>query len=242
MLKLRSSAADGYPRADESNRGAPVWQSEENRGVSETGQVVSLLSADQVRRLTTLSYRQLAYWDQTGFFSPRHTGEPGERFGRVYSFEDLVGLRVIALMRKHVPLQELRHVGQWLFDHRGSWAGRTFWIRGKRVFWNDDEGLRIGTRSGQVEMAIAMDRVTEDMREAITKLRERNPDQVGQVEQRRYVVGHEPVIAGTRIPTRAVQQLNRAGYDKAAIKREFPRLTDADIDAALHSVARQRAS
>jgi len=211
--------------------------------MTEARQVVSLLSADQVRRLTGLTNRQLAYWDDTGFFSPRHSGDPGERFGRVYSFEDLIGLRVIALMRAHVPLQELRRVGEWLHESRGSWAGRTFWIRGKRVFWDDDAGLRIGTRQPiQSEMPIAMDTVTDDMREAISKLRQRSPDQVGRIERKRYIVGHEPVIAGTRIPTKAIRQLHLAGWNKAAIRREFPRLTNEDINAALESEESRRAS
>lgn len=212
--------------------------------MSEGSHVVSLLSADQVRRLTGLSKHQLAYWDETGFFSPRHAGERGERFGRVYSFEDLVGLRVIALMRLGgVPLQELRRVGQWLNDNRGFWAGRIFYVRGKRVYWDDDEGVRIGTRQpGQSEMPIAMDQVTEDMRDAVARLRRRQPDQIGKVEQRRYVAGHQAVIAGTRIPVRAIRQLHDAGYDADAIKREYPQLTDEDVAAALESTEQRRAS
>lgn len=205
-------------------------------------QLISLLSADQVQRLTGLSQRQLTYWDETGFFAPSHVAEPGERFGRVYSFEDLVGLRVIALMRAHVPLQELRRVGSWLSTHRGSWGGQTFWIAGRRVYWEDD-GIRVGTRHpGQAELPIAMDKVTEDMRDAIARLRRRSPDQIGKVERRRYTAGHAPVIAGTRIPVSAIQQLQRAGYDRAAIQREYPQLTDSDIEAALEAVERKRAS
>jgi uncharacterized protein (DUF433 family) len=92
-------------------------------------------------------------------------------------------------------------------------------------------------------MPIAMDTVTEDMREAIGRLRKRGPEVVGKVERRRYTAGHEPVVAGTRIPTRAIWQLFRAGYDREAIQREYPRLTAEDIDAALEwEQQRQRAS
>jgi uncharacterized protein (DUF433 family) len=205
--------------------------------------IVSLFSNDQARRLTGLSERQLHYWDQTGFFSPAMAGEPGERFARAYSFEDLVGLRTIALMRKRLALQELRRVGAWLHGHRGSWAGRRFWIRGKRVFWNDEEGTRIGTRgAGQTEMPIEMDAVTEDMREAVARLQVRTPDTLGKIERRRYTVGNSPIIAGTRIPTNAIWQLHAAGYDSQAIQQEFPRLTERDIDAALEWEQNRRAS
>jgi uncharacterized protein (DUF433 family) len=91
-------------------------------------------------------------------------------------------------------------------------------------------------------MPIAMDSVTEDMRRAIERLRERGEDQEGRVEKRRYTVGHETVVAGTRIPTRTIWQLHRAGYDSARIRREYPRLTDRDVNAALEFEGRLRAS
>jgi uncharacterized protein (DUF433 family) len=211
--------------------------------VSDDPLVISLFSPDQVRRLTGLSARQLSYWDQTRFFQPALPDQEGERFGRVYSFQDLVGLRVIALMRQRVPLQELRRVGAWLDEHRDSWAGRQFWIRSRRVYWDDEVGRRVGTRQPhQAEMRIEMDAVAQDMREAIAALRKRDPAQVGQVERRRYTVGHEPVIAGTRIPTRAIWQLHQAGYSRKAIQTEFPRLTHRDIAAALESEEHRRAS
>jgi uncharacterized protein (DUF433 family) len=211
--------------------------------MSDAAIVISLFSPDQVRRLTGLSARQLSYWDQTGFFQPALPNEEGERFGRVYSFQDLVGLKVIALMRQRVPLQELRRVGAWLDQHRDSWAGRQFWIRGRRVYWDDDLGQRVGTAHPlQSELRIEMDAVTQDMQDAIATLRKRDPAQVGQVERRRYTMGHEPIIAGTRIPTRAIWQLHQAGYSRKAIRTEFPRLTDRDIAAALEAEEHRRAS
>jgi len=41
------------------------------------------------------------------------------------------------------------------------------------------------------------------------------------------------VLKGTRIPTAAVWNLHQANYDAAAIIREYPRLTRADVAAAL---------
>jgi len=83
---------------------------------------------------------------------------------------------------------------------------------------------------------------TEDMREAIAALRKRDPAKVGQVEPRRYTVGNEQVIAGTRISTRAIWQMHRAGYSRKEIREEFPRLTDRDVAAALESEEHRRAS
>lgn len=212
--------------------------------VAEKG-LLSIFSADQVSRLTGLSLKQLRYWDETGFFSPAYAGRPHTPFNRTYDFQDLVGLRAIAIMRKghHVPLSELRRVGRWLADHRDHWSGRTFYVGGQKVFWDDEGGgHRIGTRPpGQAVMPIAMDQVDADMRASIARLRRREPDQVGQVVQRRYLVSNKPVIAGTRIPTDAVRKLHEAGYDRASIRREYPQLTDQDIDAALDREASRRA-
>jgi uncharacterized protein (DUF433 family) len=40
------------------------------------------------------------------------------------------------------------------------------------------------------------------------------------------------VFAGTRIPVATVQRYLEAGYDTAAILREYPSLTSADVEAA----------
>src|SRR5690242_9738616 len=132
-------------------RGAPMDETE----------AVSMFSAEQVCHLTGLSARQLRYWDQTDFFSPTYVGEARSAYNRVYSFRDVVGLRLIALMRKEhsVPLQELRRVGAWLAARRDAWSSRTFWVRAKRVYWDDPDGPhRLGTRqAGQGEMPIEMD-------------------------------------------------------------------------------------
>ena len=75
---------------------------------------VSAFSAQQVMALTGLSARQLAYWDRLGFFRPHYSEclENG-RSVRLHSFRDLVGLRVLALLRNsyNVPLQQLHTTG-----------------------------------------------------------------------------------------------------------------------------------
>ena len=98
---------------------------------------------DHVARLTGLTKRQLRYWDQTGFFNPTLIDEASERFGRIYSFRDLVGLRTVAVLRNRVPLQELRRVGEWLHrQHETPWAslrnallGRTDRLHRSRQWW-----------------------------------------------------------------------------------------------------------
>jgi uncharacterized protein (DUF433 family) len=81
------------------------------------------------------------------------------------------------------------------------------------------------------------------MRRAAERLRERRDDQIGTVVRNRYVVHNAWVVAGTRIPTQGIWNFHQAGYDSAAIIREYPRLTPADVQAAIEfEASRQHAA
>jgi DNA-binding transcriptional MerR regulator len=193
-------------------------------------------TADHVARLTGLSKRQLRYWDQTGFFNPTLIDDANERFGRIYSFRDLVGLRTIAVLRDRVPLQELRRVGEWLHrQHETPWASLRFGLLGRTVVFTDPEtGAHLVPKGrGQTVHHMALEPIANDMRDASAKLRERAKAELGQIRRNRYVVHNAWVVAGTRIPTEAIWNFHAAGYDTAAIIREYPRLTAKDIRAAV---------
>jgi uncharacterized protein (DUF433 family) len=205
-------------------------------------------SAEQVCRLTGLSQRQLRYWDETGFFRPQPSDEPpGRAFGRIYFFRDLVNLRVVALLRKHhhVPLQELRAVGARLAEcPESSWATLTLYVSGSHVFFDDPRiGARMSARHPkQTVLPIEMERVAAEMRAASEGMLRRSPEEIGHIEQKRYVAHNAPVLSGTRVPTTAIWNLHRAGYSTSAIIAEYPRLKPEDITAAIEyeEQARQR--
>jgi uncharacterized protein (DUF433 family) len=196
-------------------------------------------TADQVCRLTQLSARQLRYWDETEFFSPTLLDDFKRRtFGRIYSFRDVVGLRTISILRKQhsIPLQELRRVGAWLHErHTEPWSSLTFALAGKRVLFLDPEtGDAIEPRGGgQRFLKIALEPIAKDMSAEAGRLRERRPEQVGQIVRNRYVVHNAWVVSGTRVPTGAVWNFHRAGYSTEAIIAEYPRLTATDVAAAI---------
>ena len=63
--------------------------------------VIRAFSAENVSRLTGLSMSQLIDWDRIGFFRPEHASENRrEAYSRIYSFQDVVGLRTLAVLRK----------------------------------------------------------------------------------------------------------------------------------------------
>ena len=209
---------------------------------------LAAFTADHVCTLTGLSARQLRYWDETGFFSPTLLDEYKRRaFGRIYSFRDVVGLRTIAILRNvhRVPLQELRRVGAWLQDkHDTPWSSLRFALKGRKVvFFDPGVGIAVEPRgAGQEVLNVDLEPIANEMSAAADRLRDRQPEDVGQVRRNRYVVHNAWVVAGTRIPTAAIWNFHEAGYNPEQIIREYPRLTAADIEAAIEFETRRRSA
>jgi uncharacterized protein (DUF433 family) len=150
----------------------------------------------------------------------------------------LVGLRTIALLRNRhqKPLQTLRKVGQLLKQHHDTpWSSLVLFVAGKRVYFQepDSDIVRDAIEGRQQAIRIDLKVVGEDMRSAANKLRDRTPDEYGNIERRRYLLHNQWVIAGTRIPTSTILEYHRAGYGTGAILKEYPRLTSQDIEAAI---------
>jgi DNA-binding transcriptional MerR regulator len=193
-------------------------------------------TTDQVRRLTGLSKRQIRYWDETGFFSPTIVDSGRRIFTRIYTFRDVVGLRTIAMLRQKLPLQELRRVGEWLRDrHEAPWSTLNFAIAGKRVAFYDKEIEEYVEASGlgQEVMSVALEPIAHKVNTEAAKMRNRQESEVGKIIRNRYVVHNAWCVAGTRIPIQAIRNFHDAGYSVDAIIREFPRLTPADVEAAI---------
>jgi uncharacterized protein (DUF433 family) len=208
---------------------------------------LAAFTAENVCRLTGLSARQVGYWAKTDFFSPELVDYGRRAFGRIYSFRDVVGLRTISILRNEhgVPLQELRRVGQWLADkHDTPWSSLRFALRGRKVvFYEPASGVAVEPRgAGQEVMPIALEPIAAEMRSASARLLERKAEQIGQIDRNRYVVHNAWVVAGTRIPTSAIWNFHKAGHTVDAIIREYPRLTPADVAAAIRFEARHRAA
>jgi len=205
-------------------------------------------TADHVQKLTRLSLRQIRYWDQTDFFSPTLVHDHARRaFGRIYSFRDVVGLRTIAILRleHHVPLQELRRVGEWLRrEHQTPWSSLRFALHGRRVvFFDPKTGVPTEARGeGQEVFTMTLQVIADKMGEAAQRLRERASGDIGQIVRSRYVVHNAWVVAGTRVPTAAIWNFHQAGYKQADILSEYPRLKAPDVKAAIDFEEKRRAA
>jgi DNA-binding transcriptional MerR regulator len=206
--------------------------------VADTGSVITAFSESQVERLTGLTVRQLRYWDRTGFFVPAYAEEDRRLpYSRIYSFKDVVALRVLHSLRMQfqVSLQHLRQVAQKLgnlADNR--WAHTTLYVLNRRVVFAEPETEQLReVVSGQYVVGIVLQSVISDTEQRIAQLRHRGADQIGRLERSRYVNRNTWVVAGTRIPTSAIWRFREAGYTDEQIIKEYPDLTPRDIEAAV---------
>lgn len=202
----------------------------------ELDNVIGAFSEEQAAAISGLSIYQLRNWCDEGLIEPSFgLGKKGAPYGRLYSFRDLVSLQVLDDLRnrKKIPLSHLRDVSSRL-AHMGDkkWIAATLYVLGKRVvFDNPRTSQREEVVSGQRVFDIPLRIVARNTRTRIEEINERSA-KVGQVERRRFVSGNRRVFAGTRITVEGVIDFLRAGYADAAILREFPGLTAADIAVA----------
>lgn len=95
------------------------------------GAVIGAFSEKDAVRLTGLSRRQLRAWDRSGFFDAGFSShECNIAYGRLYSFRDIVSLRVLGQLRNvhKVPMQELRRVSQQLASFGDArWTSTTLY-------------------------------------------------------------------------------------------------------------------
>jgi uncharacterized protein (DUF433 family) len=200
--------------------------------------IVAAFNQEQVERLTGVSQRQLTYWAVNKFYVPSIAlDDEGLPLMRLYSFRDLVCLKVINALRNEakIPLQELKATKERL-AHLGDdmWAKTTLYILGKRVvFDNQDTGEKEEASSGQGVLQIPLKVVTGQMEDAVRAMRQRKEEAVGKIVRKRGVAQNQPVVAGTRIPVRAIQSFANAGYSIDQIIKEYPSLTQEDVRAAI---------
>jgi uncharacterized protein (DUF433 family) len=204
---------------------------------AESNTVVAAFTEEQAERLTGVTRRQLRYW-AADLYAPSITGHCMDLRGlRLYSFRDLVCLKVLNALRNDakIPLQEIRRTKDRL-GHLGDdlWANTTLYVLGKRVvFDNPETGAKEEVASGQGVLQIPLKVVTGQMEEAVRGMRGRRADAVGKIEQKRGVAQNQPVIAGTRIPVRSIQAFAEAGYSVSDINKQYPTLAKRDIEAAM---------
>lgn len=198
--------------------------------------VLALFTIDQASRLTGVTRRQLASWARDGFFKPTVSDGESGAYTSLYSFKDLLSLKVLNQLRNdtHVGMEHLREVKADL-AHLGDdlWVKSTLYLLGKHVVIQRDDETRHQAGSGQEVLQIPLKIVVGGMRERIREMNKRGSDEIGHIERTRGIVGNRPVIAGTRVPVSAIKEFSDAGYSVDQIMQEYPSLERADVEAAI---------
>lgn len=189
--------------------------------------VLGAFSEAQVERLTGVSIAQLRRWDRTGFFKAALHSDEVRAFSRVYSFKDLVSLRVLNQLRNvhNVSMPELRKTAREM-AHLGDdvWTQTTLYVhRGRVVFDEPETSAKREVTTKQYVADIPLKVAISDTRLAIASMNRRDDDQIGRITRNRYVQQNKPVIAGTRIPVAAIKSFTQAGYSPAEIVDQYPR-------------------
>lgn len=211
--------------------------------------VIAAFGEEQTERLTGVTKSQLRYWDRTDFYRPSYA-ERNRRvaFSRVYSFNDIVALRVLNVLRNQygVSLPHLRHVSERLNHLKDErWTGVRLWVLNKRVIWQEPGTGRpqeVLSKQYVVPTIILEDVINETKRDIASCRSPRDPATHGTIRRSRYVNHNAPVIGGTRIPVQAVQRYLEAGYDTTYILKEYPDLTEDDVAAVVHYQKRSAAA
>ncbi|HEY1331719.1 MAG TPA: MerR family transcriptional regulator [Actinomycetota bacterium] len=128
----------------------------------------------EVCKLVGISYRQLDYWARTKLVTPSVRDAGGSGTQRLYSFQDLVQLKVIKkLLDAGVSLQRIRKAIDYLRKNlKTQPVGMTLMSDGARIYAleSPDEIVDLLQR-GQGVFAIALDKVWEDLERSVPKSR-----------------------------------------------------------------------
>ncbi len=134
-------------------------------------------SAAVACKVVGISYRQLDYWDKTGLLRPSVQAAAGKGSRRVYSFEDLVELRVVArLVSVGVTLSSVRKTARYLRQNFADvirpLARLALVVDGKRVLvrTTDKRHLLDASGDGQFVICFAVAPIAKDLRAKVTEL------------------------------------------------------------------------
>jgi len=125
----------------------------------------------EVCTIVGITYRQLDYWARTDLVTPSVRDATGSGSQRLYSFQDLVTLRIIKnLLDTGVSLQRVRKAVEHLGSLDRSLTGVTLMSDGSGVYEaHSPEAVVDLLRQGQGVFAIAVDRVAADVEDAVSK-------------------------------------------------------------------------
>ncbi|MEK6589228.1 MAG: MerR family transcriptional regulator [Nitrospinota bacterium] len=134
-------------------------------------------NTNTIIKITGLTQRQVDYWDRTHFIKPSIKEASGYGTARLYSFKDLVQLKVAkTLIDKGVSLQKIRKAITYLKknfpDIEKTLSEMRFLTDGETIFvLTDKKGVILDTLSkGQMVFAVAIGEIIEGLKGEVEKI------------------------------------------------------------------------
>lgn len=156
--------------ADQESPGRARPQGQMALDVGEEADARSGYRGPTVCKIVSITYRQLDYWTRTELVTPSVQEAKGSGSQRLYSFDDVVQLRVVKrLLDTGVSLQRVRLAVDELRARGQSVAEVTIVSDGASVYAVDDNQQVIDLlQRGQGVFAIALGPVVEELRGEVT--------------------------------------------------------------------------
>jgi predicted RNase H-like HicB family nuclease len=158
-----------------------------------------------ISRISGLSARQVDYWDRTHFIKPSVSEASGYGSVRLYSFNDLIQLKVAkTLMDKGISLQKIRKAISYLKKNMPGierpLSELKFLTDGETIFvLTKDKKIIIDTlKSGQLIFSIALGEIVESLKGDVLSLR----------KERKYTV----TVRGKKYPVILHPDMEDGGY------------------------------
>jgi DNA-binding transcriptional MerR regulator len=173
----------------------------------------------QVCSVVGITYRQLDYWARTGLLHPSISEAKGSGSQRVYSYTDLVQLKVIKrLLDSGVSLQAARKAIECLRSTGEDLATANLVIDGRRsVLAHSGEEIIDILKGGQTVLNIVpLGGVVSEIAAAITQLRLDRPNLGAEVTMP-APTGPSPAPAGPSPAPRATSTGSRGGSGRKAV-------------------------
>src|SRR3990167_1492821 len=134
-------------------------------------------NTNTIIKITGLTQRQVDYWDRTHFIKPSVKEASGYGTARLYSFVDLVQIKVAkTLIDKGVSLQKIRKAITYLKknfpDIEKPLAEMRFLTDGETIFvLTDKKGIILDTLAkGQMVFALAIGEIIEGLKGEVEKI------------------------------------------------------------------------
>jgi len=215
-----------------------IEQSQLSRPVIESQ---GFYSTSQVSRLARIPTSTIYEWRRRGIIRPSlELVEGGLLADEGYSYSDLTLIRIIKALRdRHLDFDSaakaLRHLYERLGPPDRGWANEKVYVIGNRIYVDrpDEWQVTDATELGQKVMEMLFGDLFEELREGDEEASIIVPPQFRKyVQVKPEVMGGEPVVRDTRIPTATLVAL-LANHDINELKKLYRRIPPEKIEKAI---------